>query len=57
MEYHPLHPADMLTNWADVTKAGALLGWEPQVGLEEGVRRLIDWYQSEREWASQVRTE
>jgi UDP-glucose 4-epimerase len=24
-------------------KAKRLLGWEPQVGVEEGIRRLIDW--------------
>jgi len=57
LEYRPMHPADMLTNWARVEKAGSVLGWEPRVGLEEGVRRLTDWYLSEREWASQVRTE
>ena len=27
----PPNPADMRSNWADVSKAGALLGWEPQL--------------------------
>lgn len=57
VEHGAMHPADMLTNWASVEKAKSLLGWEPRVGLEEGVRRLTDWYRAEREWASQVRTE
>ena len=52
----PLHPADMLTNWADVSKARRLLGWEPQVNLQEGMRSLVDWYMQERAWASQVIT-
>lgn len=56
VEYGPLHPADMLSNWASVEKAGKLLGWEPRVSLEEGVPRLVDWYVSEREWARQVDT-
>jgi nucleoside-diphosphate-sugar epimerase len=56
LEYLPLHKADMLANWANVEKAGALLGWEPQVGLEEGVSRLVDWYLAERGWASLVLT-
>ncbi len=57
VEYGPIHPADMLTNWADVTKASKLLGWRPQVDMSEGVRRLIDWYKMEREWASQIKTD
>lgn len=28
---------------ADNTKAGTLLGWEPEVGLEEGLRTTIEW--------------
>jgi UDP-glucuronate 4-epimerase len=57
IEMHPFHPADMTSSWANVEKAGRLLGWEPQVKLEEGIRRLVDWYQAERAWASQVATE
>lgn len=54
--HHPFHPADMLANHADVEKAGRLLGWAPQVPLREGVTRLVDWYRSERAWASQLET-
>ncbi len=56
VERYPAHPADMLANWADVEKARRMLGWEPQVSLQEGMRRLVEWYQAEREWASQVLT-
>ena len=56
VEYLPRHPADMLTNWANVEKARQLLGWEPQVGLEEGIQNLVDWYLAERAWASQIAT-
>jgi nucleoside-diphosphate-sugar epimerase len=47
----------MLTNQADVSKARDLLGWQPKVGLEEGIGRLVNWYQAEREWAHQIQTE
>lgn len=57
IEHHPFHPADMMNNLADVSKARRLLGWQPSVGLREGVRNLIDWYLAERDWASQVITE
>jgi UDP-glucuronate 4-epimerase len=56
VEYAPLHPADALANWADVAKAKTLLGWEPQVSIDEGVDRLVDWYLHERSWVSQVLT-
>ena len=56
VSYQPFHRADVHTNQADVTRAKALLGWEPQVNLEEGVTQLVDWYMGERGWASQVET-
>lgn len=56
LEYQPRHMADALGNWADVHKAEELLGWKPEVSLEEGVTRLIEWYQAERSWTSQVVT-
>ena len=39
------------------SKAIDLLEWKPQVSLDEGVSRLVDWYRKERTWASQVLTE
>jgi nucleoside-diphosphate-sugar epimerase len=56
VEHLPAHPADMLANWADVEKARRLLGWQPRVTLQEGVSRLVAWYQAERSWASQIVT-
>ncbi|MEE8568875.1 MAG: NAD-dependent epimerase/dehydratase family protein [Anaerolineales bacterium] len=56
VEYRPLHPADMTANLAQVDKAGRLLGWEPKVSLEAGLRVTVSWYLAEREWASQVDT-
>ena len=56
VQYGPPNQADMLQNWADVSKAGRLLGWEPQVGLHEGVGKLIEWYVAERSWASEIAT-
>jgi dTDP-glucose 4,6-dehydratase len=31
----------------DISKAKAVLGWEPQVDLEEGLRRTIPWFRDE----------
>ena len=48
--------ADMFMNQANVTKAREVLGWDPQVNLREGIKRLIDWYLAERSWAKEVLT-
>ncbi len=54
--YEPRHMADATGNQAAVDKAGEMLGWEPQVVLQDGVARLVDWYLQERSWTSQVVT-
>lgn len=56
VQYRAAHPADMLANWASVRKAEELLGWLPRISLEEGITKLVDWYEAERGWASQIRT-
>jgi nucleoside-diphosphate-sugar epimerase len=56
VNHYPFHSADMKSNLADVTKAGRLLGWEPNIGLEEGISRSIEWYNENREWASKIET-
>ena len=30
--------------WVDSAKLRALTGWSPEVTLEEGLRRTIEWY-------------
>ena len=57
IEYHPAHPADMRSNWANIDKAGNLLGWEPNVLLRTGTSELINWYNAERAWARDINTD
>ena len=57
IERHPMHAADVQATWADIGKAGRLLGWRPEVPLEEGVTRLCAWYRENRAWAKDIRTE
>jgi UDP-glucose 4-epimerase len=39
---------------ADVSAARERIGFEAQVGLEEGLRRLVDWWRSERSEGANV---
>jgi UDP-glucuronate 4-epimerase len=55
IEQLPAEKADMSASWADVSKAGKLLGWEPQIGLSEGIAKMVEWYIAERSWASQIK--
>ena len=56
VQYGPPNLADMFTNWADVSKAREMLGWQPQFTLREGIGQLIAWYRAEREWAKDIVT-
>ncbi|HEX6700495.1 MAG TPA: SDR family oxidoreductase [Gaiellaceae bacterium] len=41
-EYLPTRAGDVRDSWADVSEARQLLGYEPRVGLEEGLRHTVD---------------
>jgi len=56
VEHYPRHKADAMANQADVEKARSLLGWEPQVSLEEGIERMVAWYDENREWVKDIDT-
>jgi UDP-glucuronate 4-epimerase len=40
----PKPAADFIRNQADITKARQLLDYDPQVSVQEGVKRFWDWY-------------
>jgi UDP-glucose 4-epimerase len=44
IEPHPEMPTGPLNRVADNALAKKLLGWEPQVMFNDGLRRTIDWY-------------
>jgi nucleoside-diphosphate-sugar epimerase len=46
--YEPLPEDDPARRRPDVTKANELLGWEPSVTTEEGLRRTIEWFLRQR---------
>jgi dTDP-glucose 4,6-dehydratase len=44
LRFEPLPQDDPQRRKPDITKAKEILGWEPKVGLEEGLRTTIDWF-------------
>ena len=48
LEKKPPAPGDAPTTWASVERAERLLGWRPQVKLDEGVARTVAWAKEAR---------
>ncbi len=44
------HRADLRSTWADIEKAKRLIGWEPKVSLEEGIKRTLEWFEENWDW-------
>jgi nucleoside-diphosphate-sugar epimerase len=42
-EYLNFHKADVKVTWADISKAKKLLNWEPEISIEEGLKRTVNW--------------
>ncbi len=42
--HRPLPVDDPKQRRPDIGRAKAILGWEPRVGLEDGMRRTIEWF-------------
>jgi len=42
--YEAPRPGDVRHSLADISEARRILGYEPLVGFEEGLRRTIEWY-------------
>jgi nucleoside-diphosphate-sugar epimerase len=54
IDHKPFHVADLMETWADISKAKRLLGWEPQVSLEEGLEKSVQWYLDNQHWLKEV---
>ncbi|MEE9474133.1 MAG: UDP-glucuronic acid decarboxylase family protein [Candidatus Hydrothermarchaeaceae archaeon] len=42
--FHPLPKDDPERRCPDISKAKEILGWEPKVSLEEGLKNTIEWF-------------
>jgi nucleoside-diphosphate-sugar epimerase len=51
-EYTPPRAGDVRDSQADITRAREILGYEPIVSFEEGLRRTLEWYKAEHALAA-----
>jgi UDP-glucose 4-epimerase len=45
-EYGPERIGEQVTSALDYSKAKEILGWEPSVGFDEGVKKTVEWFKS-----------
>lgn len=49
LEYFTEQPGDVPRTFADISKAGRLLGYQPQISLPEGLQRFYGWFRANEE--------
>jgi UDP-glucuronate 4-epimerase len=48
IDWQPLQPGDVPQTYADISKARALLGYNPQTQIEKGIAQFVKWFQDRR---------
>jgi UDP-glucose 4-epimerase len=46
VRYEPRRPGDVRDSLADIARARELLGYEPKIGIVEGLRRTVEWFRT-----------
>jgi len=54
INHQPFHVADIVETWADIEKAGRILGWTPKTDLDSGLASCVDWYRDHLPWTKQI---
>jgi dTDP-glucose 4,6-dehydratase len=53
--YEPLPENDPKLRRPDITRAQKLLGWRPQISLQEGLKATIEWFENSKIYAENKR--
>ncbi len=54
IEKKPFHKADMMTTWADISKAKKILDWSPEVDVDQGLDKTISWHLENKDWIKDI---
>ena len=44
LDIQPMQPGDVDKTYADISKAKAMIGYDPQTNFSEGIRKFVEWY-------------
>ena len=44
LDVQPMQPGDVDKTYADISKAKAMIGYDPQTNFAEGIRKFVEWY-------------
>jgi nucleoside-diphosphate-sugar epimerase len=50
-----LHPADVTATWANIDKAGKMLGWKPKMPLEKGIENTVKWFMDNKKFLKSLK--
>lgn len=53
-DLNPFHKADLKASRADISKAQRILNWNPEISLEEGIKRTVKWYLNNKDWVKDL---
>jgi len=45
----PMQPGDVDRTFADVSKAQKLIGYEPKISFDQGIKNFVEWYKQNKE--------
>ena len=45
----PMQPGDVDVTYADISKAQKLLGYKPEISIEQGMKRFVEWYEQQKQ--------
>jgi len=45
----------MKATLADITKAKDILGWQPEIKLEQGIKSAVQWFLENRSWITRIK--
>ena len=46
INYMPIQPGDVEKTWADIEDLIQHFGYKPDTGIEEGVKKFVEWYKT-----------
>jgi UDP-glucuronate 4-epimerase len=47
IERHPQQPGDVPLTYADISKARAMLGYDPRITIEQGIPLFVEWFRKQ----------